>query len=55
MSPSASAGTADYAGTKAAIIGYSKGAARDLGRRNITVNVVQAGIMAADMAGASAD
>jgi NAD(P)-dependent dehydrogenase (short-subunit alcohol dehydrogenase family) len=33
---------ADYAGTKAAIVGYSKGAARDLGPRNITVNVVQA-------------
>lgn len=48
-------GTADYAGTKAAIVGYSKGAARDLGRRNITVNVVQAGIMATDMAAGSAD
>ena len=35
---------ADYAGTKAAIVGYSKGAARDLGPRNITVNVVQAGL-----------
>lgn len=46
-------GTADYAGTKAAIVGYSKGAARDLGRRNITVNVVQAGIMATDMAAGS--
>jgi NAD(P)-dependent dehydrogenase (short-subunit alcohol dehydrogenase family) len=41
---------ADYAGTKAAIVGYSKGAARDLGPRNITVNVVQAGLMDADMA-----
>lgn len=48
-------GTADYAATKAAIIGYSKGAARDLGSRNITVNVVQAGLMATDMAAASAD
>ncbi len=45
----------DYAGTKAAIVGYSKGAARDLGRRKITVNVVQAGIMATDMAAGSAD
>jgi NAD(P)-dependent dehydrogenase (short-subunit alcohol dehydrogenase family) len=42
-------GTADYAATKAAIVGYSKGVARDLGRRNITVNVVQAGVMATDM------
>jgi len=41
---------ADYAGTKAAIVGYSKGAARDLGPRNITVNVVQAGLMDTDMA-----
>ena len=41
---------ADYAGTKAAIVGYSKGAARDLGARNITVNVVQAGLMDTDMA-----
>ncbi|HWM41677.1 MAG TPA: SDR family oxidoreductase [Burkholderiales bacterium] len=47
-------GTADYAATKAAIIGYSKGAARDLGPRNITVNVVQAGVMETDMAAASA-
>ncbi|MBP2238832.1 NAD(P)-dependent dehydrogenase (short-subunit alcohol dehydrogenase family) [Sinorhizobium kostiense] len=48
-------GTADYAGTKAALIGYSKGVARDLGRRKITVNMVQAGIMATDMAAGSAD
>ncbi|MCY1521958.1 3-oxoacyl-[acyl-carrier-protein] reductase FabG [compost metagenome] len=43
-------GVADYAGTKAAIVGYSKGAARDLAPRNITVNVVQAGVMDTDMA-----
>jgi NAD(P)-dependent dehydrogenase (short-subunit alcohol dehydrogenase family) len=42
-------GVADYAGTKAAIIGYAKGVARDLGRRNITVNVVQPGAMPTDM------
>lgn len=47
-------GTADYAATKAAVIGYSKGVARDLGPRGITVNVVQAGLMATDMATASA-
>jgi NAD(P)-dependent dehydrogenase (short-subunit alcohol dehydrogenase family) len=41
---------ADYAGTKAAIVGYSKGVARDLGPRKITVNVVQAGLMDTDMA-----
>lgn len=44
------AGAADYAGTKAAIAGYAKGVARDLGGRNITVNVVQPGIMPTDMA-----
>jgi 3-oxoacyl-[acyl-carrier protein] reductase len=44
-------GAADYAGTKAAIVGYAKAAARDLGPRNITVNVVQPGIMPTDMAG----
>lgn len=44
-----STGVADYAGTKAALIGYAKGAARDLGARNITVNVVQPGAMPTDM------
>jgi NAD(P)-dependent dehydrogenase (short-subunit alcohol dehydrogenase family) len=38
-------GVADYAGTKWALAGYAKGIARDLGPRNITVNVVQPGIM----------
>jgi 3-oxoacyl-[acyl-carrier protein] reductase len=36
-------GVADYAATKAAIVGYTKGAARDLAPRKITVNVVQPG------------
>ncbi|TBF50352.1 SDR family NAD(P)-dependent oxidoreductase [Rhizobium leguminosarum] len=43
-------GAADYAGTKAAIVGYAKGVARDLGGRNITVNVIQPGVMPTDMA-----
>jgi NAD(P)-dependent dehydrogenase (short-subunit alcohol dehydrogenase family) len=47
-------GVADYAGTKAAIVGYAKGVGRDLGPRNITVNVVQPGIMPTDMAAAAA-
>jgi NAD(P)-dependent dehydrogenase (short-subunit alcohol dehydrogenase family) len=47
------AGVADYAGTKAAILGYAKGVARDLGPRNITVNVVQPGIMPTDMSTAA--
>ena len=42
-------GVADYAGTKAALIGYAKGVARDLGPRNITVNVVQPGAMPTEM------
>lgn len=46
-------GTTDYAASKAAVVGYTKGAARDLGRRNITVNVVQAGMMDTDMAAGS--
>ncbi len=36
-------GLADYCATKAAIVGFSKGAAQDLARRKITVNVVQPG------------
>lgn len=44
------AGVADYSGTKAAIAGYARGVARDLGGRNITVNVIQPGIMPTDMA-----
>jgi NAD(P)-dependent dehydrogenase (short-subunit alcohol dehydrogenase family) len=42
-------GFADYAATKAGLIGYTKGAARDLARRGITVNIVQAGLMQTDM------
>jgi NAD(P)-dependent dehydrogenase (short-subunit alcohol dehydrogenase family) len=42
-------GMADYAATKAAIVGYSKGAARDLGPRGITVNVLQPGSINTDM------
>ncbi|MBU6461932.1 MAG: SDR family oxidoreductase [Bradyrhizobium sp.] len=42
-------GLADYAATKSAIVGYSKGAARDLGPRGITVNVLQPGSIDTDM------
>lgn len=42
-------GVADYAGSKSAINGYARGIARDLGRRNITANVVQPGPMPTDM------
>jgi NAD(P)-dependent dehydrogenase (short-subunit alcohol dehydrogenase family) len=43
-------GAADYAGSKAALVGYAKGVARDLGGRNITANVIQPGVMPTDMA-----
>ncbi|MBD1871335.1 SDR family oxidoreductase [Cyanobacteria bacterium FACHB-471] len=49
------AAVADYAGTKAAIAGYAKGVARDLGGRNITVNTIQPGIMPTDMAAEARD
>jgi NAD(P)-dependent dehydrogenase (short-subunit alcohol dehydrogenase family) len=42
-------GFADYAATKAGLTGYTKGAARDLAPRGITVNLVQAGLMQTDM------
>lgn len=42
-------GLADYAASKAAIVGYSKGASRDLGPRGITVNVLQPGSIDTDM------
>lgn len=48
-------GAADYTGTKAAIAGYAKAIGRELGGRNITVNVVQPGIMPTDMAAEVAD
>jgi NAD(P)-dependent dehydrogenase (short-subunit alcohol dehydrogenase family) len=43
------AGAADYAATKHAVAGYTKGWARDLGPRGITVNVVQPGPIDTDM------
>lgn len=42
-------GLADYTAGKAAIVGYSKGVARDLGPRGITVNVLQPGSIDTDM------
>ena len=42
-------GMADYAASKGAVTAYSKGAARDLGSRNITVNVIQAGAFDTDL------
>lgn len=42
-------GLADYAATKAAVAGFSKGVVWDLAPRNITVNVVQPGPISTDM------
>jgi len=42
-------GLADYAATKAAIVGYTKGASRDLVPRGITVNVLQPGAIDTDI------
>ncbi len=42
-------GAADYAATKAAILGYTRGWSRDLGKRGITVNAVQPGLTDTDM------
>ncbi|MGE0189357.1 MAG: 3-oxoacyl-ACP reductase FabG [Steroidobacteraceae bacterium] len=43
------AGQANYAAAKAGIIGFSKSLAREVGSRNITVNVVAPGFIATDM------
>lgn len=42
-------GMAEYAASKAALESYSRGAARDLAHRGITVNVVQVGFVDTDM------
>ncbi|SEO57282.1 SDR family NAD(P)-dependent oxidoreductase [Trujillonella endophytica] len=45
-----SAGAADYCGSKAAVAGYTRGAAHDLAPRRITVNIIESGMMSTDMA-----
>uniref|UniRef100_I2Q5X7 Ketoreductase domain-containing protein n=1 Tax=Desulfovibrio sp. U5L TaxID=596152 RepID=I2Q5X7_9BACT len=42
-------GFADYAATKGAVAAFARGAAHDLAKRNITVNVVQPGPIETDM------
>jgi NAD(P)-dependent dehydrogenase (short-subunit alcohol dehydrogenase family) len=44
-----SPGLTDYTATKSAIAGYTRGAARDLAARGITVNILQAGFVDTDM------
>jgi len=48
-------GQANYAAAKAGIIGFSKSLAREVGSRNITVNVVAPGFIDTDMTRALAD
>ncbi|MGH9107451.1 MAG: 3-oxoacyl-ACP reductase FabG [Acidimicrobiales bacterium] len=49
---SGSAGQANYAAAKAGLIGFGRSLARELGSRNITVNVVAPGLIETDMTAA---
>jgi 3-oxoacyl-(acyl-carrier-protein) reductase len=49
------AGQANYAASKAGLIGFSKAIAREVASRQITVNVVAPGLIATDMTQALAD
>ena len=49
------AGQANYAASKAGVIGFSKSVARELASRGITVNVVAPGYIRTDMTGQLAD
>jgi 3-oxoacyl-[acyl-carrier protein] reductase len=44
-----SAGQANYAASKAGLVGFARSLARELGSRSITVNVVAPGVVATDM------
>jgi len=44
-----SAGQANYAASKAALVGFARSVARELGSRNVTANVVAPGFVATDM------
>lgn len=46
---SGSAGQANYAASKAALIGFARSLAREIGSRNVTVNVVSPGFVETDM------
>ncbi len=48
-------GQANYAASKAGIIGFSKSLAKELGSRGVTVNVVAPGYVATDMTSALSD
>ncbi|MHB1988427.1 MAG: 3-oxoacyl-ACP reductase FabG [Acidimicrobiales bacterium] len=44
-----SAGQTNYAASKAALVGFGRSLARELAKRNITVNIVAPGVVATDM------
>jgi 3-oxoacyl-(acyl-carrier-protein) reductase len=46
-----SGGQSNYAASKAGLIGFARSLAREIGRRNVTVNVVAPGFVATDMTG----
>ncbi|MBI4850191.1 MAG: SDR family oxidoreductase [Acidobacteria bacterium] len=48
-------GMSEYSATKAAIAGYTRGWARDLGSKGITVNIVQPGPIETDMNPSNSD
>jgi 3-oxoacyl-[acyl-carrier protein] reductase len=52
---SGNAGQANYAASKAGLIGFSKSLAREVASRNVTVNVVAPGLIATDMTKAITD
>ncbi|MFB8761957.1 beta-ketoacyl-ACP reductase [Nocardiopsis alba] len=47
-----SGGQANYAASKAGLVGFGRSLARELGSRNITVNIVSPGFIATDMTAA---
>jgi 3-oxoacyl-[acyl-carrier protein] reductase len=50
-----SAGQANYAASKSGLVGFARSLARELGSRNITINVVAPGPVATDMTAALGD
>ncbi|MER5636507.1 3-oxoacyl-[acyl-carrier-protein] reductase [Kitasatospora sp. NPDC002227] len=50
-----STGQANYAASKAGLVGFARSLARELGQRNITVNVVAPGFVATDMTAVLSD
>ncbi|PWI43582.1 3-oxoacyl-[acyl-carrier-protein] reductase [Streptomyces sp. ICBB 8177] len=50
-----SAGQANYAASKAGLVGFARSVARELGSRNITINVVAPGFVDTDMTRALTD